>query len=214
MLYRLRSGDSHSLKSGASAWAIAVTAVVLSCAAFALSLWPAAADSNSAISPGPSPGLDGGLIVAPFTAAAFSQVPRLAPEAPLTPAPDPALIQNTNSRGLPRMAADGGLPRQVYARPHDPADSRARLAVIIAGTGLSRAASEAAIERLPAALTLAIDAYAARPDAWAGAARRTATSCWSPFRCKRPRPACTTADHGHCLRRHLRTRMAGDWKPC
>jgi hypothetical protein len=169
-----------------------VTAVVLSCAAFALivtTLWqfvpdggpygsvqvalPAAADSNSAISPGPSPGLDGGLIVAPFTAAAFSQVPRLAPEAPLTPAPDPALIQNTNSRGLPRMAADGGLPRQVYARPHDPADSRARLAVIIAGTGLSRAASEAAIERLPAALTLAIDAYAARPDAWAGAARRT-----------------------------------------
>ena len=71
------------------------------------------------------------------------------------------------------MAADGGLPRQVYARPHDPADPRARLAVIIAGTGLSRAASEAAIERLPAALTLAIDAYAARPDAWAGAARRT-----------------------------------------
>jgi uncharacterized protein len=191
MLYRLRSGDDHSRESGASAGAIAASAVVLSCAAFALILsilWlfvpdaepvhgsvvaavPAAAGTNSAVSQRPSLDIDGGLIVAPFTAAAFSHVPRLAPDARLTSAPDPALIQNTHRGGLP-MIADGRPPRQVYARPHDPADLRAMLAVIIAGTGLSQAASEAAIERLPAAVTLAIDAYAARPDAWAGAARR------------------------------------------
>jgi polysaccharide deacetylase 2 family uncharacterized protein YibQ len=191
MFNRRGSGDGHSLKSGAPPWAIAVTAVVLSSAAFALTisvLWlfvpdrgPVhgsvevalpAADPNSAVSQRPTPGLEAGLIVAPFTAAPFSHIPRLASEAPLTPAPDPALIQHTAGGGLPRIAADGRLPRQIYARPHDPAGSRAKLSVIIAGIGLSRPASEAAIEGLPAAVTLAIDAYAARPDAWAGAARR------------------------------------------
>ena len=43
--------------------------------------------------------------------------------------------------------------------------------VIVAGIGLNKAASEAAIERLPGAVVLAIDAYAARPDAWARSAR-------------------------------------------
>jgi polysaccharide deacetylase 2 family uncharacterized protein YibQ len=45
--------------------------------------------------------------------------------------------------------------------------------IIIAGIGLSRAASEAAIDRLPGAVVLAIDAYAARPDDWARAARQS-----------------------------------------
>jgi uncharacterized protein len=83
------------------------------------------------------------------------------------------LIQTTSSGHLPTIAADGRLPRDVYARPHERRDERARLVIIIAGIGLSRSASEAAIDRLPGAVVLAIDAYAARPDDWARAARQS-----------------------------------------
>ena len=114
-----------------------------------------------------STGIDGGLTVSPFTAISFSSLPPLAPSAPLASAPDPALIEFSSAGGLPVIAADGRLPRQVYARPYEPADGRAKLVVIVAGIGLNKAASEAAIERLPGAVVLAIDAYAARPDAWA-----------------------------------------------
>ena len=58
--------------------------------------------------------------------------------------------------------------------PHDTADARAKLVIIVAGIGLNKAASEAAIERLPAAVVLAIDAYADRRGRMGarGAARR------------------------------------------
>ena len=166
--------------------------VALACASLALVisiLWLLAPDGNGFPSrsvvvtlpfppdehpagPPASAGIDGGLIVPPMTAAAFSRLPPLAPDAPLAPAPDPALIQATAFGGLPVIAADGRLPRQIYARPHDTADARAKLVIIVVGIGLDRAASEAAIERLPAAVVLAIDAYADRADAWARAARR------------------------------------------
>lgn len=60
--------------------------------------------------PPASAGIDGGLIVPPMTAAAFNRLPPLAPDAPLAPAPDPALIQTTAFGGLPVIAADGRLP--------------------------------------------------------------------------------------------------------
>jgi polysaccharide deacetylase 2 family uncharacterized protein YibQ len=117
--------------------------------------------------------IDGGLVVSALTSAAFSRPPPLVPDAPLPPAPDPALIQTTSIGRLPMIAADGRLPRQVYARPHGGPDERARLVIIISGIGLSRSASEAAIDRLPGPVVLAIDAYAAHPDDWARAARRS-----------------------------------------
>lgn len=188
---RLRFGGRSPDQRWNSARAIAM-GVALACASFALVVWilwllapessgfaarsvvvtlPSPPDEHPAELPA-SAGIDGGLIVRPMTAAAFSRLPPLAPDAPLAPAPDPALIQATELGGLPVIAADGRLPRQIYARPHDMADARAKLVIILAGIGLNRAASEAAIERLPAAVVLAIDAYADRPDAWARAARR------------------------------------------
>lgn len=186
----LRLGEYSPDKSRSLAPAIAM-GLALACASFALVvsiLWllapegagfaarsvvvtlPFPPDEHPA-GPPASAGIDGGLIVPPMTAAAFNRLPPLAPDAPLAPAPDPALIQTTAFGGLPVIAADGRLPRQIYARPHDAADARAKLVIIVAGIGLNRAASEAAIERLPAAVVLAIDAYADRPDAWARAAR-------------------------------------------
>ena len=187
----LRFGRHSPDKSRSLAPALAV-GVALACASFALvisMLWLLAPESTgfaarSVVVTLPSPpdehpagppasaGIDGGLIVRPITASAFSRLPPLALDTPLAPAPDPALVQATASGELPVIAADGRLPRQIYARPHDTADARAKLVIIVAGIGLNRAASEAAIERLPAAVVLAIDAYADRPDAWARAARR------------------------------------------
>ena len=187
----LRFGGHSPDKSRSLAPAITV-GVALGCASFALVvsiLWLLAPDANEFLArsvvvtlpsspdehpagPPASAGIDGGLIVPPMTAAAFGHLPPLAPDAPLAPAPDPALIQATAFGGLPVIAADGRLPRQIYARPHDTADARAKLVIIVVGIGLNRAASEAAIERLPSAVVLAIDAYADRADAWARGARR------------------------------------------
>ena len=118
-------------------------------------------------------GSDGGLVVA-ATAAAYAASPELPAAAPLAPAPDPSLLEpgGVAGTGLPKIAADGRQPWQAYARPFDRRDGRARLVLIVLDVGLSRAASEAAIYRLPAAVTVAIDAYAAEPQQWAAAARR------------------------------------------
>ncbi|MGE5441873.1 MAG: divergent polysaccharide deacetylase family protein, partial [Bacteroidota bacterium] len=134
---------------------------------------PPTTETGADTAPPSSAGIDGGIVVSPLTPAAFGRLPPLVPDAPLPPAPDPALIQATSSGRLPAISADGRLPRDVYARPHDRRDERARLVIIISGIGLSRAASEAAIERSPGAVVLAIDAYTARPDDWARAARRS-----------------------------------------
>jgi uncharacterized protein len=193
-LRRLLPGDARRGASRTSVRRAALTAVVTSfvaSVAILATLWLVAAGGGPtshrevviALPPTtetgadgalpPSAGIDGGLVIPPSASAAFGRLPPLARDTPLTPAPDPALIQTTSSGRLPTIAADGRLPREVYARPHDRRDERARLVIIIAGIGLSRAASEAAIDRLPGAVVLAIDAYAARPDDWARAARQS-----------------------------------------
>ena len=107
----LRFGGHSPDKSRSLAPAIAV-GVALACASFALVvsiLWllapegtgfaarsvvvtlPFPPDEHPA-GPPASAGIDGGLIVPPMTAAAFGHLPPLAPDAPLAPAPDPALI--------------------------------------------------------------------------------------------------------------------------
>ncbi|MBK8211808.1 MAG: divergent polysaccharide deacetylase family protein [Rhodospirillales bacterium] len=62
--------------------------------------------------------------------------------------------------------------RQVYARPFDRRDDRSRLVIIVLDIGLSRAASNAAIDKLPGAPVLAVDAYAPAPQEWIAARRR------------------------------------------
>lgn len=116
--------------------------------------------------------LDGALTISPVAAEGFANLVPLAPDKPLRPAPDPALLDSSRSSRLPQIAADGRMPRKVYARPFDARDDRMRLVLIVSGVGLSRAASEAAIDRLPADVTLALDAYATEPEAWSSRARQ------------------------------------------
>jgi polysaccharide deacetylase 2 family uncharacterized protein YibQ len=134
----------------------------------------------------PTPDADGGLSIPAPGDAAFAPLAALAPEAPLPPAPDPALVQSTAAGPMPRIAADGRLARVVYARPFDRRDKRVKLAVVVGGIGLTRAASEAAITRLPGDVVLAIDAYAAQPDHWARAARQAGHEILATVPMERP----------------------------
>jgi polysaccharide deacetylase 2 family uncharacterized protein YibQ len=69
---------------------------------------------------------------------------------PPAPAPQPSLAP----------------PWKRYARPFPAGDSRPRIAIVIAELGLSRAATEAAIERLPPEITLAFNPLAPNLQAW------------------------------------------------
>jgi polysaccharide deacetylase 2 family uncharacterized protein YibQ len=114
-----------------------------------------------------------GLMVAAVTAASFSAVPMAAPATPLSATPDPALVEDTPNGSLPKVGEDGRTVLAAYARPFDAADKRPRIAVIVAGLGLSRAATEAAVRRLPGAVTLAFDhPYADGLEGWTAMARQ------------------------------------------
>jgi uncharacterized protein len=89
----------------------------------------------------------------------------------MAPAPQPALLEEGPYGPLPKIAADGRKPWQVYARPSDPGETRPRIAIVITEIGLSTAASLEAIRRLPPAVTLSVDPYAAEPENWAPKAR-------------------------------------------
>ncbi|MBM3560140.1 MAG: divergent polysaccharide deacetylase family protein [Alphaproteobacteria bacterium] len=89
----------------------------------------------------------------------------------LPPAPDPGLVEHTALGPLPRIGVDGREPWRVYARPHDPADPRPRIAVVISALGLSTAATETAIQGLPGAVTLAFQPYADDIQRWVRLAR-------------------------------------------
>ncbi len=99
------------------------------------------------------------------------KLPPVPRDPPLSPSPDPALVQMTPLGPLPRVGDDGRLPRQVYAKPFNTADKRPRIAVVVTGLGLSAAATESAIQGLPGSVTLAFAPYAPRLDEWIRLAR-------------------------------------------
>jgi polysaccharide deacetylase 2 family uncharacterized protein YibQ len=110
-----------------------------------------------------------GIVVSSVTANSFSAAPEL-PATPLTQQPDPALQEQGSEGQLPKI--DGSrMAWQVYARPFNKDEKRPRVAVIVGGLGLSAVATEAAIKRLPAGVTLAFDPYAVGSDQWAAKAR-------------------------------------------
>ena len=66
----------------------------------------------------------------------------------------------------PAPASTLAPPWKRYARPFPTGDTRPRIAIVIAELGLSRAATEAAIERLPPEITLAFNPLAPNLQAW------------------------------------------------
>ncbi len=121
--------------------------------------------------PAPTPPQSAAAIPAPpVYQAPERRTPAPAPDG-LAPAPDPTLVENTRDGPLPVIGKDGRRPWQAYARPFDTNDKRPRVALIISGLGQSAAATEAAIQRLPGAVTLAFAPYAKNLDQWIGLAR-------------------------------------------
>ena len=88
--------------------------------------------------------------------------------------PDPALLEPSRAfpgARLPRIGADGRLPRLAYRRPAPPPGARPRIAFLLAGLGLAAADSRTAIDKLPGAVSLAFSAYTPNPDSLLEAAR-------------------------------------------
>ena len=93
----------------------------------------------------------------------------------LDAAPDPRLIEASRAGPLPRVGADGARPFEVYARPVmlDPKLSAGapRIALMVGGLGLNAEGTEAAIAKLPGAVTLGFAPYGAAIEARAAEAR-------------------------------------------
>jgi len=83
---------------------------------------------------------------------------------------DPALIENTRLGPLPRIADDGRKPMTVYAAPASTA-AKFKIAVLVNGLGRSPVMTKAALDSLPAAVTLGFTPYAEDVGQWTAQAR-------------------------------------------
>jgi uncharacterized protein len=93
----------------------------------------------------------------------------------LDAAPDPRLVETSRAGLLPRIGADGARPFEVYARPVllDPKlkAGAPRIALMVGGLGLNAEGTEAAIAKLPGAVTLGFAPYGAGIEERAAEAR-------------------------------------------
>jgi len=90
---------------------------------------------------------------------------------PLLAAPLKDLLRRTQAGDLPYPGPDGRQPWQVYARPWSGPADKGKVAVVVVELGLDKAATEAAIAKLPPEVTLAFSPYAANLDKWIKTAR-------------------------------------------
>lgn len=84
---------------------------------------------------------------------------------------NPALIEKTPQGPLPRIADNGLPPMRAYAVPIA-TDGRPRIAIVIAGLGISAKSTSFAISNLPAGVTLAFAPYANDVQRWVSFARQ------------------------------------------
>jgi uncharacterized protein len=102
-----------------------------------------------------------------------------APAAPPAPAPAPAPQQQAARPAAPTPPSLAPLPpRDVeaptwvrFARPFDPEEKRPRIAIVLTDLGKSQAATNAAIQNLGGAITLAFSPYADNLTQWVALAR-------------------------------------------
>ena len=85
--------------------------------------------------------------------------------------PDRALVEESEFGPLPVRAADGRRPFDVYRRPWSGARG-ARVAIVVGGLAVSQTGTQAAIEKLPAEVTLAFASGGNSIDRWMQEARR------------------------------------------
>ncbi len=86
--------------------------------------------------------------------------------------PNPALLESGPYGAVPRIAEDGRMARNIYARPLTANAARPRIAVIVAGIGLSESQTHEALRKLPFDVTLSVSPYANDPMRIARAAQQ------------------------------------------
>ncbi|NQV22359.1 MAG: divergent polysaccharide deacetylase family protein [Rhodospirillales bacterium] len=86
-------------------------------------------------------------------------------------APDPALVEKSDSGPLPVIAPDGREAWRVYARPFSDPYQRPRIGILIAGLGMSQSATLTAVQQLSGAVTLGFNPYARKLQDWIDQAR-------------------------------------------
>ncbi len=109
-----------------------------------------------------------GLIVPSVTSVSYGTLPDQSRVVPLATAPDENLITQVPGlqNPLPTIGKDGRLPWQVYARPFVNQTANPKIAIIVKGLGYSRAASMAAIKKLPGEVSLAFSPYVSDLNDW------------------------------------------------
>lgn len=123
--------------------------------------------------PPPSPAAPRPIAPTPVQPAAPAPVATPAP----APAPAPAPQQQAARPAAPPSLAplpprDVEAPTWVrFARPFDPEEKRPRIAIVLTDLGKSQAASNAAIQNLGGAITLAFSPYADNLTQWVALAR-------------------------------------------
>lgn len=88
----------------------------------------------------------------------------------LAPHPDPALLEDSPTGPLPRIATDGREPWRVYSRPFNALESRPRIAVVMTDVGIADDTTAQAIA-MPGPVTLAMASYSRKLTEYIAAAR-------------------------------------------
>lgn len=110
------------------------------------------------------------------TTAGQAATGQAAAERPATPLPPPPGVDSAAGPAAAQVAALPALPAappawQRFAAAFPDPRGRPLVAVVVSGLGLSEAATEAAIRRLPPQVTLSFSPYARRLDEWIALAR-------------------------------------------
>lgn len=109
-----------------------------------------------------------GLVIPSVTSVSYQSLPDQNRVVPLATAPDENLIEQVAGleNPLPIIGKDGRQPWQVYSRPFIQQTANPKIAIIVKGLGFSRAASMAAIKKLPGEVTLAFSPYVRDLNDW------------------------------------------------
>jgi polysaccharide deacetylase 2 family uncharacterized protein YibQ len=89
-------------------------------------------------------------------------------------AADPKLLETSRHGDIPKIASDGTRPSMLYAHPIASNEGKAgapRIAIVVGGLGISSTATNEALTKLPASVTLAFAPYGSGLDELSARAR-------------------------------------------
>ncbi|OEJ67077.1 divergent polysaccharide deacetylase family protein [Magnetovibrio blakemorei] len=113
-----------------------------------------------------------GIVIPSATKTSFAALKPWPASEPLVDAPVTALVEQGEHGLLPKISPEGQTPFEAYARPAPTQKSGdPKIALIVTGLGMSRAATEAAIAGMPADVAMSMNVYARGLDFWMRTAR-------------------------------------------